>query len=125
MSASRQTMIGVFVFGGLVLAAAAIALFANFRLFNAVSQAAIIFQGSVSGLTVGSPVTFRGVRVGAVRSITLEFHRVEKAAFIPVVVELNPDSVRIIGGENSPRRGELAAMVQDGLRAELITQSFV
>jgi len=125
MNASRQTAIGAFVFGGLVLALMTVVLFGNFRLFNPTDRAAIIFQGSISGLTVGAPVTFRGVRVGAVQNITLQFDQTAQAAFIPVTVQLDPDSVRVTGGENGSQRIDLQVMVQRGLRAELLTQSFV
>ena len=125
MNASRQTAIGAFVFGGLVLALMTVVLFGNFRLFNPTTRAAIIFQGSISGLTVGAPVTFRGVRVGAVQNITLQFDQTAQAAFIPVTVQLDPDSVRVTGGENGSQRIDLQVMVQRGLRAELMTQSFV
>jgi len=125
MNASRQSTIGAFVFGGLVLALMTVVLFGNFRLFNPTTRAAIIFQGTISGLTVGAPVTFRGVRVGVVQRITLEFDQIAKAAFIPVTVELDPDSVRVTGGENGSQRIDLQDMVQRGLRAELMTQSFV
>jgi phospholipid/cholesterol/gamma-HCH transport system substrate-binding protein len=125
MNASRQTAIGAFVFGGLVLALMTVVLFGNFRLFNPTTRAAIIFQGSISGLTVGAPVTFRGVRVGAVQNITLQFDQTAQAAFIPVTVQLDPDSVRVTGGENGSQRIDLQVMVQRGLRAELLTQSFV
>jgi phospholipid/cholesterol/gamma-HCH transport system substrate-binding protein len=125
MNASRQTAIGAFVFGGLVLALMTVVLFGNFRLFNPTDRAAIIFQGSISGLTVGAPVTFRGVRVGAVQNITLQFDQTAQAAFIPVTVQLDPDSVRVTGGENGSQRIDLQVMVQRGLRAELMTQSFV
>jgi paraquat-inducible protein B len=125
MNASRQTAIGAFVFGGLVLALMTVVLFGNFRLFNPTDRAAIIFQGSISGLTVGAPVTFRGVRVGAVQNITLQFDQTAQAAFIPVTVQLDPDSVRVTGGENGSQRIDLQVMVQRGLRAELETQSFV
>ena len=125
MNANRQTAIGAFVFGGLVLALMTVVLFGNFRLFNPIDRAAIIFQGSISGLTVGAPVTFRGVRVGAVQNITLQFDQIAQAAFIPVTVQLDPDSVRVTGGESGSQRIDLQVMVQRGLRAELMTQSFV
>ena len=70
--ADRQTAIGAFVFGGLVLAFGAVILFGNFRLFSPTTKAAVVFQGSISGLSVGAPVTFRGVRVGAVEGIVLD-----------------------------------------------------
>jgi paraquat-inducible protein B len=95
MAADRQTAVGAFVLGGTVLALGAIILFGKFNLFNPPLRAAIVFQDSISGLSVGSPVTFRGVRVGAVDSIALQFDPETHTAYIPVTVQLNPDSVRV------------------------------
>jgi paraquat-inducible protein B len=124
--ADRQTAIGAFVFGGLVLALGAVVLFGNFRLFSPTTRAAVVFQGSISGLSVGAPVTFRGVRVGAVESIVLQFDPQTKTAYIPVTVQLEPDRVRVTGDDSAARRVlDLAALAARGLRAELNTQSFV
>ncbi len=124
--AEKQTTIGVFVFGGLVLAIGAIVLFGNFRLFSPTVRAAVVFQGSISGLSVGAPVTFRGVRVGAVESIVLQFDPQSHTAYIPVTVQLEPDRVRVMGDDSNARRVlDLSALAVRGLRAELNTQSFV
>ena len=124
--AAKQTVIGAFVFGGLVLAIGAIVLFGNFRLFSPTMRAAVVFQGSISGLSVGAPVTFRGVRVGAVESIVLQFDPQTHTAYIPVTVQLEPDRVRVMGDDSSARRVlDLSSLAARGLRAELNTQSFV
>jgi paraquat-inducible protein B len=126
MIPDRQTAIGVFVFGGFILALGAIVLFGNFRLFNPTVRAAVVFQGSVSGLSVGAPVTFRGVRVGAVEGILLQFDPQTQAAYIPVTVQLEPERVRVAGNDNATRELlTLSNLVARGLRAQLITQSFV
>jgi paraquat-inducible protein B len=48
------------------------------------------FDQSVRGLTPGAPVDFRGVIVGQVRSIGIEYQRDKKAFRMPVVVEFYP-----------------------------------
>lgn len=126
MAKDRQTAIGAFVFGGLVLGLGAIILFGNFRLFSPVTRAAVIFQGSISGLSVGAPVTFRGVRVGSVQNISLQFDQETNTAYIPVAIDLEPERVLVTGeaagaGQSLP----VPALVQRGLRAELDMQSFV
>jgi paraquat-inducible protein B len=122
----RQTVVGAFVFGGMVLALGAVILFGNFRLFSPTTRAAIVFQDSISGLSVGAPVTFRGVRVGAVESIVLQFDPQSRTAYIPVTVQLEPDRVSVQGEGNTARSQlNLSALVARGLRAELNTQSFV
>ncbi len=124
--AEKQTVIGAFVFGGLVLAIGAVVLFGNFRLLSPTARAAVVFQGSISGLSVGAPVTFRGVRVGAVESIVLQFDPQSRAAYIPVTIQLEPDRVRVMGEDRGARRVlDLSDLAARGLRAELNTQSFV
>ncbi|HVJ52874.1 MAG TPA: MlaD family protein [Aliidongia sp.] len=120
--ANRQTIVGAFVLGGIALGVAAFVLFGNFHPFSTSQRAVVIFQGSASGLAVGAPVTFRGVRVGAVSGISIEFDQQAYAAFIPVTLELQPDQVRLA---HSSEPLQLTELIQHGLRAELNIQSFV
>lgn len=120
--ANKQTMTGAFVLGGIVLALGAVILFGQINPFVKPVRAVVIFQGSTSGLSVGSPVTFRGVRVGSVSSISLEFDRRAYAAYIPVVLELQPGRVRV-AQDSSPL--QIPNLIRHGLRAEVNLQSFV
>ncbi len=120
----RQVAIGAFVLGGTVLLLAAIILFGSFSWFSPTLRAAIVFQNSISGLVVGAPVTFRGVRVGAVDGISVAFDAKTNTAFIPVTILLESKRVILTTGNKSPPM-ELPEMVERGLRAQLITQSFV
>jgi paraquat-inducible protein B len=124
MRADGQTAVGAFVLGGVVLAVAAIVMFGNFSIFNPSVQAAVVFEDSIAGLSVGAPVTFRGVRVGAVESIGIEFDPRTKVASIPVIVRLTPNQA-----PGAPKTGDqhvdLAGLITHGLRAELNVQSFV
>ncbi|HEY1412953.1 MAG TPA: MlaD family protein [Rhodopila sp.] len=124
MRGDRQTAVGAFVLGGLVLAVAAIVLFGKFNLFNPSVRAAVVFENSIAGLAVGAPVTFRGVRVGAVESIGIEFDPKNKVAYIPVTVRLEP-SRSLITRKNADNTVDLTTLITRGLRAELNVQSFV
>ena len=124
MNAGRQTAIGAFVLGGIVLALSAIVLFGKFNLFNPGVRAVVVFQDSIAGLSVGAPVTFRGVRVGAVDSIAIDFDPKTKVAYIPVVVTLTPARAPD-GREATAGLVNLPDLVTRGLRAELKVQSFV
>ena len=84
------------------------------------------FQGSVRGLTVGSPVEFRGIRVGQVLDINMEYNA-EKAEFlIPVLIELEPERIKVVGEEIAevPRKQD-DFLVARGLRAQLKTGSLL
>jgi paraquat-inducible protein B len=125
MAADRQTTIGAFVLGGLLLALGAIIFFGNFRLFHPTRRAAVVFEGSISGLSVGAPVNFRGVRVGAVDSISIQFDAKTRTAYIPVTVQLEPERVRVSNDAGAEIKVDLPILISRGLRAELNTQSFV
>jgi paraquat-inducible protein B len=123
--AERQAAIGAFVLGGIVLAIGAIVFFGSFQLFQPITNAAVVFEGSISGLSLGAPVTFRGVRVGAVERITIQYQPQNRTAYIPVIVRLEPDRVRVANQSGRGSGVDLTALIQRGLRAELVTQSFV
>jgi paraquat-inducible protein B len=124
MAEDRRATIGAFVLGGLILALSAIVLFGNFRPFSPARRAAVVFDGSISGLSVGAPVTFRGVRVGAVQRIVIQFDPRTRAFHIPVIVTLERDRIRLATGEGQPEI-DLEDLIKRGLRAELNMQSFV
>jgi paraquat-inducible protein B len=123
MAAARPAVVGAFVLGGLALAVAAILFFGGTRLFAPTTRAVIFFEGSVAGLDIGAPVTFRGVRVGSVQHVALHLS-VDGRARIPVTVELLPGQV-VLEGEEVRRGTGLDRLVTAGLRAQLVMQSFV
>jgi paraquat-inducible protein B len=130
------TLIGAFVVAGLALLAAAIVFVAGNDLFKRKERAVMYFRGSIYGLQVGAPVVFRGVRVGSVASIEVIYDRANDRFVIPVVAELERESVSGIGGprgsaskaSSTPTVSDapaLATLVQRGLRAQLQMQSLL
>lgn len=124
MTANKSATIGAFVLGGLILALCTLIFFGNFSLFSHKKHAIIIFPGSVSGLSVGAPVTFRGVQVGSVDSVKLQFDTKKHKAFIPVVINFDPRRIGFRQNKDS-FNNELQEMVNHGLQAEISTESFV
>lgn len=120
----QQIAIGAFVLGGIVLSLVAVVLFGKVHLFSPTIRAAIVFQDSVSGLAVGAPVNFRGVRIGAVTHIAVEFDTKTQTALIPVTVELEPKRV-VLTGDAGRDATLLQKVIGEGLKAQLNTQSFV
>jgi paraquat-inducible protein B len=120
----NPTAIGLFILGGLVLAITALLVFGGIGWFERHDRAVAFFRGSVQGLGVGALVEFRGVPVGKVEAIKLEFDASDLTAVIPVFIELDPHSWRYIG---SPRHQPVSIedAVAKGLRAELVPQSFL
>ncbi|WP_428487854.1 MlaD family protein [Rhodopila sp.] len=124
MTVERNTAVGAFVLGGTVLVLAAIVLFGNFNLFKPSIRAAVVFQDSINGLSVGSPVTFRGVPVGAVERIAIQFDPESHIAYIPVTVRIEPGRA-VVERHSNAAPIDLSQLITLGLRAQLNTQSFV
>jgi paraquat-inducible protein B len=123
MKADKQAWVGFFVLGGAILAVGAILLFGKFHFGSTSRRYAIIFQDSISGLAVGAPVNFRGVRVGTVLSIALEFDPKTHVAYIPVIVRMFRDNIHV--SKQDPDDPVIANLVKRGLRAEINQVSFV
>lgn len=77
------------------------------------------FDQSVRGLTVGAPVEFRGIPIGQVTDVRIEFDREEKRFLIPVTIEIEPE--RLGTGPVAPaeRRDVVDRLVAAGMRAQL------
>jgi paraquat-inducible protein B len=89
------------------------------------------FEGSVHGLEIGAPVEFRGIKVGNVTDIHLEFDPATGRVRIPVTLDFEPQRVERAGLAPSARSDlgrVMAAMnelVARGMRAQLRTASLL
>lgn len=119
------TLIGTFVLGALVLVSVAIIAFGGAALFTAKQRAVIFFEGNVNGLAVGSPVNFRGVRVGQVDRLALQFDAATLNARIPVYITLLPSQIKMLGATDDVRNLDFPTFIEKGLRAKLAMQSIV
>jgi paraquat-inducible protein B len=125
MTASKSIAVGAFVLGGLALGAVAILVFGGMRLFTTTIPAVAYFPGSVAGLAIGAPVTFRGVKVGTVQSMQVRVNISNLQAVIPVYLELDPAQMAWTNGQAPTGDRDLRRAVQAGLRAQLVAQSLV
>jgi paraquat-inducible protein B len=116
--------IGAFVLGAVALAVAALVFFGGGALREKRMAVVSFFDGSVAGLRVGAPVTFRGVPVGEVKAMGLRIDPQTGRSIIQVNMLLVPDRVTVYGAQ-PPRDALLASLVRDGLTAQLVNQSFV
>ncbi|MEJ5376247.1 MAG: MlaD family protein [bacterium] len=119
-----RTAIGGFVLGALVLIVIGVGVFGSGKLFGRFQDFVMFFEGSVSGLNEGAPVVFRGVKIGSVKDIQLVFDPNDSSFRIPVVVELQPHRVTGVGKAWAPQE-QFQKLVEKGLRAQLVTQSYV
>ena len=90
MKRVSPTLIGAFVLGGVALAVASVLVLGGREWFKRPLTCVMGFDGSVAGLTVEAPVSFRGVQVGKVARIELR----PGTPVIVVVADIDPSQVR-------------------------------
>lgn len=125
MTPVRPALLGAFVLSGAGLLALAVVLMAGTHIFEPKLRAVTYFQGSVAGLSVGAPVTFRGVRIGSVKAIGLDLNLKDLSALIPVTLELESSNVRVGSNSTWTSRADFDRLRKAGLQAQLATQSYV
>ena len=119
---ARPTLIGAFVVGAVALVVVGLLLFGSGRFFTDRTRWVAYFDESVAGLTVGSPVTFRGVRVGQVVKILAQVDSEDLKVRIPVILDIQRSRFERIG---TVERDVGVLLVQRGLRAQLTMISIV
>jgi paraquat-inducible protein B len=125
MITKKPMLVGAFVLGGMALAVAAILAFGSMHFFARTFPIVGVFQGSVYGLNVGSPVTFRGVNIGTVQRMQVEVDVLHHTGMIPVYMQIEPDKITWTHGvyTNDPQGFQDA--VSAGIRAQLRSTSLV
>ncbi|MDM0032900.1 MlaD family protein [Variovorax sp. J22P271] len=116
-------LIGGFVVAAFVITVAAILWLSGNDLFTRQQSARVFYQGNASGLSVGAPVTFRGVTIGQVTDIGILMDPVSLKTTVPVALRLQPSALRLTDGKD--KVPDLSVLVQRGLRARLASQSIV
>jgi len=117
-------LIGAFVLAALAMIVVGVLWLSGNTLFKKQQEAMIFYKGNVTGLYVGAPVTFRGVAVGQVEEIGIRVDRDSLQSLIPVRIRLQPDALRF-RRNGADAAIDLPTLVQRGLRARLVAQSFV
>jgi paraquat-inducible protein B len=137
----NKTLIGAFVVGAVALAVAGLFIFSSGKLFKETRTFVLYFDGSLKGLDVGAPVNFKGIKIGSVTDIKVEFASEDFTDIrIPVLVEIEPDMIQesaaLVKKQDYQQLRErrkamqkagkvLKSMIDRGLRAQLISQSMV
>jgi paraquat-inducible protein B len=125
MAMIKPAIIGGFVLSGLALSVAVILVFGSLHLFHSTERAVVLFPSSVSGLTVGAPVTFRGVQVGSVQRIAVRLDVKDLKANVLVYLDLQSDSASMTNGILPAGKVGIDRLINAGLKAQLNTSSFV
>ncbi|MCW8964797.1 MAG: MlaD family protein [Gammaproteobacteria bacterium] len=87
----------------------------------------MFFDSSVRGLSVGAPVEFKGIKVGSVLDVRLEFDSNDSSFRIPVIIEIEPERIvdRNADKDRASPYETLSNLVNKGLRAQLATGSLL
>ena len=128
----QPAIIGVFVVLSCMLFVAAVVIFGGNIFFKKEDIVIAYFDGSLKGLSIGAPVTYRGISIGQVKDIRINIRdngRENHNITIPVLIALTAgQSVTVKGTERGSKYGTeefLEAMCEQGLRAKLKMQSLV
>jgi len=79
----------------------------------------LYFDQSVRGLVPGSPVEFRGIRIGEVQDVKLVYDPDSGTARVPVVIEIEPERITVAGAQDTDISDRPAKLVARGMRAQL------
>ncbi len=92
----------------------------------------LYFTGSVRGLSRDAPVEFKGIKVGSVVDVRLEADPKSRAYRIPVLIDLEPERMTVIGeggiGRTIDRETHIAAVrswISTGLKGRLKAGSLI
>lgn len=124
-------LIGAFVLGAIALIVAGVVVLGGGKFFEKTTPVVMYFQGSVAGLATGSPVNFRGVKVGQVTNVFIRFDPEAKVPVqIPVYAEFSSQNVQMVGDHGGRQMHgatdeRLKQLVEQGLRAQLALPSLV
>ena len=88
------------------------------------------FDQSLRGLAAGAPIDFRGIVLGEVRTVGIEYDRARKKFRMPVTADLYPSRLgqsvlNALGTDAASSEQALAQMVTRGFRAQLRTGSLL
>jgi paraquat-inducible protein B len=126
---ANPALVGSFVIGAIVLSIIGIMLLGGGNFFERKFECIMYFEESISGLDVGAPVDFRGVRIGTVTGVRLEFDSESDLAIVrPVTMQIEESRIQFASErnpENDPAKVLEILVNNHGLRARLVPQSLL
>lgn len=114
--------IGLFFAMALTLLVVTLFFFGASGFFKKSERFVVFFDGSITGLKVGAPVTFQGVQVGQVADIRLGVRNHSNDILIPVFVDIDRQKFPEFANNTNGMRDRL---IERGLRAQLKLQSLL
>ncbi|NLX19210.1 MAG: MCE family protein [Desulfobulbus sp.] len=120
---ANPTLVGAFILIALCLALAAVVILGKIKFKDNRLHCVAFFTGSLYGLDVGAPVTFRGVTIGRVSAVRISFDKQKKDYLIPVYIDIEQRPV--LSGEKQDEwqpekiRAMFQHLIDKGVRAQL------
>ena len=123
----NRKMIGIFVVLAIGILTASIVIFGSGDLFKESVEYVLYFEESVKGLTVGSPVLYRGFPVGEVTRVIILANLEGTKDQIQVFVEIYPKSVVVVKDKQvfDRWRERMSDLIASGMRAQLVPLSLI
>lgn len=123
---TRSLAVGSFVVVALLMATLLITSLGKGRWFGGGQTRAVVwFDKSVKGLSVGAPVTFRGVPIGQVETIEVVLDPSTLRSRMPVTLTLTTDAMSLKAKGTQAQRLALQQLIDRGLVAQMVNQSLV
>lgn len=97
------------------------------KVYRIKSRWVLYFHESVSGLGPGSPVEIHGIQIGKVIDLHMDFNIEEKRFQIPVLVEIEPERIKIPLGSDYEKNMKPVVdyLVEKGFRAQIQTSNLL
>jgi len=124
---ANPTLIGAFVFGAILITIGTIIFFGSANLFSKKHVYVTYFNQSVSGLSVGSNVKYKGVTIGKVSKVQLKFRGEDEPPVVKVLYEVdvhnlvNKLGIAIDFGERDVNK----KAIERGFRSKLDFESLI
>ena len=123
----HPALLGAFVIGALLIALAAIFALGGPAFFEKKLDCIAYFEDNISGLDVGAPVEYQGVKIGSVTDVRLECDLSTLQFARPVRFRLDTRSIHYTGTTLDATSSDFRETLvrSHGLRAQLASQSLL
>ncbi|MBR6466979.1 MAG: MCE family protein, partial [Desulfovibrio sp.] len=126
---SHKTAVGFFSIAGVALLVFGLVALGGGRFWKTENEYVLYFGSSVSGLSIGAPVVFRGVPLGSVTHISLVANSTKSNVTIPVNISINAKNLILATGSSLKSETEEADVIRDmvakGMRGRLQLSSLI
>lgn len=119
----NMKMIGIFITMGALALVAVFGYFLKSKFSSNETEVVMYFNESVKGLDVGSPVLFKGVKIGEVTNVQLDVNLNNMKFLTPVYAKIY-NGKKLITGTNNEKE-TLSIFIDHGLRAQLSINSVI